>query len=143
MSVLSSVEQLGPGEVSVELQVPFYDLDPLQVVWHGNYLKYMSRARTELLRSCDLDMDVVVEMGYRFYIIDVRCRYVSPLRYGDRFRVTARFGDVENRLLIVHEIFNLTRERRAARGRASVVTTNMEGELLLRTPDEIRKRLPA
>ena len=131
-----------PGEVSVELEVPFYDLDSMRIVWHGNYLKYMERARTELFRSCDLDMETIVGLGFRLYIVDVRCRYVSPLAYGDRFRVTARFADVENRMLIAHNIYNLTRERRAARGRSSVVTTTLEGELLLKTPDAIRRRLP-
>ena len=137
-----SPRSLRPGEVSVELEVPFYDLDPLQIVWHGNYLKYMERARTELYRSCGLDMETLLGLGFRLYIVDVRCRYVSPLTYGDRFRVTAHFADVENRMLVAHDIYNLTLQRRAARGRSMVVTTTLEGELLLKTPDAIRRRLP-
>jgi acyl-CoA thioester hydrolase len=137
-----SPRSLRSGEVSVELEVPFYDLDPLRIVWHGNYLKYMERARTELFRACDLDMETISDLGFRFYIVDVRCRYISPLCYGDRFRVTARFADVENRMLVAHEIYNFTRERRAARGRSVVVTTSREGDLLLKTPDAIRSRLP-
>ena len=34
----------------VTLKVPFYDLDPMQIVWHGHYLKYFDIARSELLR---------------------------------------------------------------------------------------------
>ena len=28
-----------PG-ISIELEVPFHDLDALQIVWHGNYLPF-------------------------------------------------------------------------------------------------------
>ena len=31
-----------------DMVVPFFDLDPMQVVWHGHYYKYMELARTEL-----------------------------------------------------------------------------------------------
>jgi len=33
----------------VELTVEFFDVDSMQIVWHGNYLKYMERARCALL----------------------------------------------------------------------------------------------
>jgi len=36
----------------VELTVEFFDVDSMQVVWHGNYLKYMERARCALRRAC-------------------------------------------------------------------------------------------
>ena len=32
----------------LELKIPFYDLDPMNVVWHGNYIKYMEQARCDL-----------------------------------------------------------------------------------------------
>ena len=35
---------------SVEIEIPFHDCDPMQVVWHGNYARYLEVARCELLR---------------------------------------------------------------------------------------------
>ena len=32
-----------------EITVEFYDLDPMNVVWHGNYVKYLEKARCDLL----------------------------------------------------------------------------------------------
>ena len=34
----------------IEHKVAFYELDPMQIVWHGNYYKYFEDARSALLR---------------------------------------------------------------------------------------------
>ena len=38
-------------ESSLVLEIPFYDLDPMNVVWHGNYVKYLEAARCEMFRQ--------------------------------------------------------------------------------------------
>ena len=32
----------------IEIKIPFYDLDPMNIVWHGNYIKYLEQARCKL-----------------------------------------------------------------------------------------------
>ena len=49
----------GARVAEVSFQVPFHDVDAMQVVWHGNYLKYFELARTEMERSMDLGFDRV------------------------------------------------------------------------------------
>ncbi len=123
------------AKVSVELTVPFHDVDPLHIVWHGNYLKYLEIARTELMRSRGLDIPQIVELGFRQVVIEVKCRYAHPLRYGERFRVDAWFNDIEHRLNIGFEIFNLSQEgQRALHGHCILVTTDAAGRMLLETP---------
>jgi acyl-CoA thioester hydrolase len=127
--------------ISIELEVPFHDVDSLQVVWHGNYLKYLELARTALMRSRGLDVEQIVAAGFRQVVIEARCRYAFPLRYGERFRVDAWFKDVENRLNIGYEIFNLTQGRRTLHGHTILATTDIEGRLLLETPHVLLDRL--
>lgn len=38
-------------ETSCEIDVEFYDLDPMNVVWHGNYIKYLEKAAAICLKS--------------------------------------------------------------------------------------------
>ena len=40
----------------INLRVPFHDLDPLQIVWHGNYLKYFDIARFGLFKQAGVDL---------------------------------------------------------------------------------------
>ena len=47
------------------------------------------------------------------------------------------FEDIEHRVTIAFEIFNLTHDRRAARGQVILATVDREGRLLLETPPEL------
>jgi acyl-CoA thioester hydrolase len=140
-------------ETSVELVVPFHDVDALGVVWHGHYYKYFELARTQLLRDRGLDGGTpenrepdggdLIGTRYRFYVIESRCRHSFPLRYGERARVAAWVRDVRHRVLIQFELTNLDHERRAARGFTALATVDADHNLLLETPNEIQRRLLA
>ena len=128
-------------EVSVDFEVPFHDVDALQIVWHGHYFKYFELARTALMRTCKLDGPEVHDLGHGLLVIESHCRHSAPLAYGDRARVTAWLADVVHRIHIRFEIQNLTQGRRAARGHTMLVATTRSGEMLHRTPEGLIKRL--
>lgn len=123
--------------VSVELEVPFHDVDAVKIVWHGHYLKYMEIARTALLRSRGLEVQSVIDMGFGMLVMESKIRHVFPLHYADRFRVTAWCVDWDHRVHIAYEIHNLTHDRRAARASTKLVTVDRNGQLLYETPSEI------
>ncbi len=127
--------------VSVELEVPFHDVDAMRIVWHGHYLKYLEVARTHLMRSRDLDVSEIMNLGYRMVVIESRVRHTFPLHYGDRFRASAWIADCDNRIRVQYVLWNLTHDRRAARGHTDLATTRQDGSLLLETPEAIRARL--
>jgi acyl-CoA thioester hydrolase len=127
--------------VTVEMRVPFYDIDGLGIVWHGNYLKYFDVCRTELMRAHHLDVDGLVALDHRMMVIEARCRYVHPLRYGDEFAVTACFTEIQNRIRIAYVAWNLTHDRRAAKAYTTLITTDTNGTMLWETPKAIRDRI--
>jgi acyl-CoA thioester hydrolase len=126
---------------SVEAEVPFHDVDALGVVWHGHYYKYLEHARTALMRSRGLDVPELVERGVAMVVVDSGCRYLSPLRYGDRMRVDAWFRDVRHRLAVDYEIHNLTRDALAARAHTVLAALAPDGRLRLKTPRSVRERI--
>jgi acyl-CoA thioester hydrolase len=128
--------------VQIELTVPFYDCDPLAVVWHGRYFQYFELARTELLRSRALDVPELRDLAVRVYVSDVRCRYNAPLAYGESFQVTAWFSELHPLVKVAYEIFNVTKRRISARGHTRLALTDAEGRLLHEVPSTIRHRLP-
>ena len=134
-------EALRLHETRVELEVPFHDVDLLRVVWHGHYYKYFEVARTKLLRSLSLDTGGVIGERYLLMVSDSSCRHIEPLKYGDHFEVAAWFQDVDNRLCIDFEIRNLSSGRRCARGRTVLVSVDLEGRLLMKTPRSILERI--
>lgn len=127
--------------VSVETTVPFHDCDPLSVVWHGRYFEYFELARTELFASHGVDVPQIRDLGFRMYIADARCRYTSPLTYGDRVEITAKAVAWKPMLRIVYSVQNLTQSRRSARGFTALATIDASGRLLPETPDAILERI--
>lgn len=131
------------GAVTVELEVPFHDVDSLQVVWHGWYVKYMEVGRTALLRARRIDAADMIGLGFRFYVIETHLRHVSPATYGDHLRVTSWFTEAENRIGISCVIDNLTSGKRSALGASVLVTTDQGGRLCYETPAPVLERLLA
>jgi len=101
-------EDNGPYNIYAEeeLTVEFFDLDPLQVVWHGNYINYFEIGRRALLEKIGYGYDEMVKSGYAFPVIEVSVKYLSSLRFRDRARIKAILMEYENRLLIRYEIRN-------------------------------------
>jgi len=98
----------GPYNIyaEAEIDVEFYDLDPLRIVWHGNYLNYFEVGRRALLEKLGYSYDEMEKSGYAFPVIEVSVKYLSSLRFRDRARVKAILMEYENRLLIRYEIRN-------------------------------------
>lgn len=129
------------GAVRVALEVPFHDVDPLLVAWHGHYYKYFEIARQALQRRHRIDAPDLVGLGFHWYIIETRSRHVSPLRYGETFEVRAWFSETDPRIGIAYEVRSTKTGKRAARGVTVLVTTKPDGEMLLETPREILERI--
>lgn len=129
------------AKTSVEIEVPFHDVDSLGIVWHGHYYKYLEIARTALLRACQLDARDLRELGFGLVVIESRCRHVAPLRYGDFARVSAWLCDVRHRLRVEYEIVRMADDTQVARAETTLVTVTRAGELMLETPEALRTRL--
>jgi len=88
----------------VTIQVQFYDLDPMQVVWHGNYARYLEQARCALLERIGYSYTEMAASGFMWPIVDMQTKYVRPIRFPQTIRVTATLVEYENRLRLDYRI---------------------------------------
>lgn len=84
----------------IELSAAFHDLDPMNIVWHGNYVKYLELARNALMARFDYDYPQMRASGYAWPVVGMRLKYIAPVHYGQRIRVHARILEWEHRLRI-------------------------------------------
>lgn len=73
-----------------DLKVYYEDTDCMGVVYHANYLRFMERARTELLNALGPSVSEWTERGYIFPIYNVNVTFKAPARLGDALRVITR-----------------------------------------------------
>ena len=78
-----------------KLKVRFHECDPLQIVWHGNYLKYFEEGREDFGREHGISyLDAKAE-GFSTPIVKSVCEHKLPLKYSDSFRVETTFKNSE------------------------------------------------
>ncbi|MCG7569307.1 acyl-CoA thioesterase [Pseudoalteromonas sp. CNC9-20] len=97
---------------TVDIEIPFHDCDPMQIVWHGNYARYLEVARCELLRKFDYDYLQMRDSGYDWPIVDMRIKYVGSASFTQCIRVEAYLKEYETRLKIDYVIFDSASNKR-------------------------------
>ena len=77
------------AEFSLPIRVYIEDTDAGGIVYYVNYLKYLERARTELMRTFGLERAAVAGAGWNFVVSDVSLSYKEPARLDDQLHATA------------------------------------------------------
>lgn len=126
----------------VEIEVPFFDIDMMEIVWHGNYVKYFEVARCVLLDKIGYNYMQMRESGYVWPIIDLRIRYAKPARFGQKIIVQAELVEWEYRLKINYRVIDKETGVRLTRGHSCQVAVDMESdEMCYESPSIIWEKL--
>lgn len=129
-------------KTSVEILVPFHDIDVMEIVWHGHYAKYFEVARCALLESIDYNYPQMRASGYAWPIIDLRIRYIKPALFGQTIAVSATIAEWENRLKIDYLITDKNSGARLAKGHSIQVAVEMRtGLMSYESPKILREKL--
>ena len=79
------------------LRIYFEDTDLSGLVYHANYLRYMERARSDMLRIAGIDQRSAHEGGSGVYAVtDLAIRYRRPARLDDDLMVVSRVAAVRS-----------------------------------------------
>jgi acyl-CoA thioester hydrolase len=86
------------------LRVYFEDTDLTGAVYHANYLRYLERARSEMLAQAGLDQRTAFDAGEGAYAIaGLSIRYRAPARLGDDLAVRSRMIRVRGAGVDIHQ----------------------------------------
>jgi len=129
---------------SAEVVVPFHDVDIMNVVWHGHYVKYLEIARTALIQKFDYDHPQMAESGYAWPVTDLRVRYARPAQYGKTLVIKAELVEWEMRMKIRYEIVDKASGERLSRAETTQVALAIDtGEMCFGSPILLRDKLIA
>jgi acyl-CoA thioester hydrolase len=126
----------------VEMEVQFFDLDPMQIVWHGNYVKYLEVARCALLDKIGYNYLEMKESGYAWPVVDMHLRYIGPAVFGQRLTLRADLVEYENRLKIDYVISDAASGKRLNRASTTQVAVDIaSGEMCFVSPSILFEKL--
>lgn len=133
-----------PWQLSAEVDVtvPFHDVDMMAVAWHGHYLRYIELARCALLDRIDYNYPQMEVSGYLWPVIDVRMKYIAPLRFGQTVRVRATLVEYQHRLKIDYLLYDPQSGKRTSKGyTVQVAVSKQSGEMCLASPQVLLDKL--
>ena len=90
--------------VTLDFTVPFYDLDAIQMVWHGNYVKYMENAREAFGAKYGLEYLHIFNSGYTAPMVDMHIKYRNSARIGDILKIKITYVPTKAAKLVFHYI---------------------------------------
>ena len=94
---------IGP-EHHFALTVYFEDTDTAGVVYYANYLKYMERARSDMLRAAGIDQRAAIDDGIGVYAVaEANIRYLRPAKLGDDLRIVSTLAHVRAASVHIHQ----------------------------------------
>ncbi|WNW13021.1 acyl-CoA thioesterase [Pseudomonas sp. DTU_2021_1001937_2_SI_NGA_ILE_001] len=122
-------------DIETEVLVPFFDVDMMDIVWHGHYVKYLEVARCALLDHIGHNYMQMRASGYGWPVIDLQLRYVRPAVFGQKLIVRASLVEWENRLKINYLISDAaTGERLTRASTVQVAVESASREMQLASP---------
>jgi acyl-CoA thioester hydrolase len=125
----------GVLQAEIEFAVPFFDVDSMEVVWHGHYVKYLEVARCALLDKLGHNYQQMRASGYAWPIIDLQLRYVRGAQFGQQIKVRADLIEWQNRLKINYLITDVVTGERLTRASSVQVAVQISSrEMQLASP---------
>lgn len=117
----------------IKMSVRFHECDPLQIVWHGNYLKYFEEGREDFSRKHGISYLDAKQHGLATPIVRSECEHKLPLKYGDEFEVETLFINSEAaKIIFQYKVFSAG--KLVCTGETTQVFTDKNSELVLNNP---------
>ena len=86
------------------LRVYFEDTDVAGIVYYANYLRFMERARSDMLRAAGIDQRAVLERGDGVYAVaDLSIKYRGSARLDDELVVLSEVREVRAAACLIQQ----------------------------------------
>lgn len=90
----------------IQIKVPFYDLDPMNIVWHGNYIKYLEEARCALFAKLNYTYYDMYDDNIMYPLAKMDFKFIKSAKFDDDLEIEATFKEFEPAIIIKYDIFS-------------------------------------
>ena len=121
-----------------KIRIPFYDVDPMQVVWHGNYVKYLEIARCDFFRKLKYTYDDMKNDGIMYPIAKMDMKYIKSAKFDEEIVVECILQELEPAIIIKYNIY-LNNEKIFKANTMQIGVNFNTGETLYQAPEKLIK----
>ncbi len=125
---------------SMPVRVYYADTDAGGVVYHGSFVNFMERARTEWLRTFGYTgLGMMQEFGMLFVIRSLKVDYLKPALLDDLLTVSAEIREVGRSRVTMHQTVR-RKDELLAEGEVHLVCVTRDAFKPVPIPEEYRKQ---
>lgn len=120
--------------------VRFDEVDSMNIVWHGNYVKYFEDARAAFGAKYGIGYLDIYRNGFYAPLVKMDMKFLNPLIYGDTFTSEIEYVPCEGaKLLFEYRILRDSDGAVVATGSSTQVFLDLDYKMALYSPDFYRK----
>ena len=121
------------------IRIYYEDTDLAGIVYHANYLKFVERARTELLISLDVSQKKIKMLNKGYFVVKkINANYLKSAFFEDELIIISRFEDIKfTSFEISQDIFR----KKDKIFESKILLAYLEHGKLCKIPVDIKKKL--
>ena len=85
------------------LRVYYEDTDLAGIVYYANYLKFIERARSEMLKNANVNQMDLIKRGYFFVVTSLKADYLKPAYFEDSLKVITEVTKIKGASIILQQ----------------------------------------
>ena len=85
------------------LRVYYEDTDLAGIVYYANYLKFIERARSEMLKNANVNQIDLIKSGYFFVVRSLKADYLKPAYFEDSLKVITEVAKIKGASIILQQ----------------------------------------
>ena len=116
-------------------KIQFFDVDSMDIMWHGHYVKYLEMARCAFLEEIGYTYDVMRKQGYGWPSVQLNVKYIQPALFRQRIRIDLAVVEYESCLRINYVIFDESGKKLTTASTTQVAVSIATRETQWQTPE--------
>ena len=85
------------------LRVYYEDTDLAGIVYYANYLKFIERARSEMLKKANVNQMDLIKRGFFFVVTRLKADYLKPAYFEDSLKVITEVAKIKGASIILQQ----------------------------------------
>lgn len=127
-------------ESNTQIKVAFCDLDPMNIVWHGNYLKYLELARSEMFEKLNFGYIQMAKNNVSYPIAKMDLKFIDSAHLHQTLNVKCVLKEIEPAIIIKYTITDSQTGTKLFKAKSmQICVDNLTKETLYTAPDELKK----
>ena len=126
------------------LRVPFYDVDSMRVVYHGNYTKYFEEARCAYFEALGMSYNEMEASGFLLPVVSLNVKFIRSCTFGQELAIEVVREANDNLIVLHYTIRDAKNGVKCCKGTTRHAAIDAETkELFFELPEPFLNRLKA